>query len=76
VWTDAGHTEERRIVSVEPFSDAYFALLAAVPELRAAAALQPAVLVAGGRASIKIVAGGTTRWGPGELAGLVRDFRS
>jgi Ca-activated chloride channel family protein len=75
-WTDAGHDDRHRLVVVEPFSDAYFAVLAALPELRGPAALQPAVVVAGARVSIKIAAGGERQWRPGELAGLVRDFRS
>jgi Ca-activated chloride channel family protein len=75
-WTDLGHGDSLRVVSVAPYSDAYFALLRAMPELAQAAALDPAVLVAGRRASIKIGAGGKTAWRPGELDALVRDFRS
>ena len=75
-WTDLGHGDSLRVVTVAPYSDAYFALLKAVPDLREAAALEPAVLVAGRRASIKIETGGKTRWLPGELERLVRDFRS
>ena len=37
--------------------------------------LEPAVLVAGRRVSIKIEPGGKTDWAPGELAKLVKDFR-
>ena len=37
--------------------------------------LEPAVLVAGKRTSIKIGAGGQTRWSSGELERLVRNFR-
>src|SRR5467141_1450753 len=75
-WTDLGHGDSLRVVSIAPYSDAYFALLKALPDLREAAALEPAVLVAGRRASIKIETGGKTRWLPGELERLVRDFRS
>lgn len=74
-WTDLGHGDSLRIVTVAPYSDAYFALLQALPDLREPAALEPAVLVAGRRASIKIGTGGKTRWSPGELERLVRDFR-
>ena len=76
VWTDAGHVTARPVVTVEPFSDAYFALLAALPEARAAAGLSPAALVAGGRVSVKLAPGGRRVWQAGELAALVRDFRS
>ena len=74
-WTDLGHGDSLRVVSIAPYSDAYFALLKALPDLREAAALEPAVLVAGRRASIKIGTGGKTRWNSGELERLVRDFR-
>lgn len=75
VWTDIAHSDSLRVVAVAPFSDAYFALLRAVPELVPPATLQPAVLVAGRHASIKIEAGGKTTWTEGELERLVREFR-
>ena len=75
-WTDIAHGDSLRVVTVEPFSDAYFALLRALPELRSPAALGSSVLVAGRRVSLKIAAGGKTTWTDGELAALVRDFRS
>ena len=75
-WTDLSHGDSLRVVSVAPYSEAYFALLRAMPDLGQAAALEPAVLMAGRRASIKIEAGGKTTWRPGELNALVRDFRS
>jgi len=75
-WTDLSHGDSLRVVSVAPYSDAYFALLRAMPDLGQVAALEPAVLVAGRRASIKIEAGGKTTWRPGELDALMRDFRS
>jgi len=74
-WTDLGHGDSLRVVTVAPYSDAYFALLQALPDLREPAALEPAVLVAGRRASIKIGTGGKTHWNPGELERLVREFR-
>jgi len=75
-WTDLSHGDSLRVVTVAPYSEAYFALLRAMPDLGQAAALEPAVLMAGRRASIKIEAGGKTAWRPGELNALVRDFRS
>ncbi|PYP40465.1 MAG: hypothetical protein DMD48_03615 [Gemmatimonadetes bacterium] len=74
-WTDLGHGDSLRVVTIAPYSDAYFALLKALPDLRDAATLEPAVLVAGRRASIKIGEGGKTSWLPGELERLVREFR-
>ena len=75
-WTDLGHGDSLRVVTVAAYSEAYFALLRAMPDLAQAAALEPAVLMAGRRASIKIEAGGKTTWRPGELNALVQDFRS
>src|SRR5436190_1047556 len=74
-WTDLGHGDSLRVVSIAPYSDAYFAVLAALPDLREVAALEPTVLMAGKRVSIKIAEGGKTRWNPGELERLVREFR-
>ena len=64
-----------RVVTVAPFSPAYFALLRALPELVQPAALQPAVLVAGRRVSVKIQEGGLESWREGELAELAKQFR-
>lgn len=75
-WTDLSHGDSLHVVEVAPYSEAYFALLRALPELTASSALEPAVLVAGRHASIKIGANGRTRWASGELERLVREFRS
>ncbi len=75
-WTDLRHESSLPVVTVEPFSEAYFELLRALPELAKPAALEPAVLVAGQRVSIKIGAGGKTTWDWGELERLVNEFRS
>ena len=75
-WTDIAHGDSLRVVTVEPFSDAYFALLRALPELRGPAALGSSVLVAGRRVSLKIASGGKTTWTDEELATVLRDFRS
>jgi len=73
-WTDIAHGDSLRVVSVAAFSDAYFALLRALPELAQAATLEPAVLVAGRHVSIKIGPDGKTTWTDGELERLVREF--
>ncbi len=75
-WTDLRQVESLPVVTVAPFSQAYFALLRAMPELARPVGLTPAVLVAGGRVSVKIAAGGKETWRAGELEALVRDFRS
>jgi Ca-activated chloride channel homolog len=75
VWTDLRHPDSQRVVTVAPFSDAYFALLRALPEIEKATTLTPAVLVAGRRVSVEIAPGGRQSWHDGELANLVSDFR-
>ena len=75
VWTDRASGDSLREVRVEPFSEAYVALLRALPELVGPATLEPAVLVAGRRVSVKIEAGGVDHWDAGALDALVRDFR-
>ena len=75
VWTDVAHSDSLPVVRVAAFSDAYFALLRALPELVKPAALEPAVLVAGRRVSVKIEPGGKSTWQDGELERLVREFR-
>ncbi len=75
-WTDLRHERSRPVVTVEAFSDAYFELLRALPELAKPAALEPAVLVAGQRVSVKIGTEGKTAWDEGELARIVNEFRS
>jgi hypothetical protein len=76
VWLDAARRGSIPTVRVAPFSDAYFALLSSLPELVQPATLGPAVLVAGRRVSVEIQVGGKTTWADGELAALVRQFRS
>lgn len=73
-WTDLNHGDSLRVTSIVPYSEAFFALLKALPDLRDVAALEN-VLVAGRRASIKFGEGGKTQWNPGELERLVREFR-
>jgi len=75
VWTDLAADTSQHTVMVAPFSDAYFALLRALPELVPAVRLTPAVLVAGRRVDIKIAAGGAETWRPGELDRIVADYR-
>jgi Ca-activated chloride channel family protein len=75
VWTDLGHKDGQRVVKVAPFSDAYFALLRALPELVKPATLGGKVLVAGSGVSVEIAPEGVERWAPGQLAALVQDFR-
>jgi len=60
---------------VAPFSDAYFALVRALPEIAPYLAVGDQVVVAGRRASVKITGSGQTTWQPGHLEALVHAFR-
>jgi Ca-activated chloride channel family protein len=75
VWTDASHRDSLRVVEVAPYSDAYFALVRALPEIAPYLAVGDQVVIAGKRASVKIAASGTTTWQTGRLEALVRAFR-
>lgn len=73
-WTDIGHRPELRMVTIAPFSKAYFEVVAAIPALRERLAVGAPVVVAGGRVSLKVATGGQTEWTSGALARFVRDF--
>jgi Ca-activated chloride channel family protein len=75
VWTDLLHADSLRVVTIEPFSRAYFALLASAPELRTWLSEFDRVLVAGRRASIRVAPGGTRELSSSQLDQLVREFR-
>jgi hypothetical protein len=60
---------------VASFSDAYFALVRALPELAACLRVGDEVLIAGRRISIRIGPSGLEAWRGGQLEQLVRDFR-
>jgi len=75
VWTDAGHLDTVKVTVVRSFSDAYFSLVRALPELAPWLRAGDEVLVAGSRASIRIGPSGVREWGAGQLEQLVRDFR-
>ncbi len=76
VWTDLWHADSLRVVRIEPFSDAYFALLDRLPELKPYWSELDRVLVSGKRVSISLDAVGTATLGAAELDRLARDFRS
>ena len=75
VWTDAGHRDSLHVTTVAPYSEAWFALVRALPELAPCLRLGDAVLVAGREASIRIGPGGRDTWRAGELTELVTRFR-
>lgn len=76
-WTDSRHVEGRLdVMTVEPFSEAYFALLRALPELEAYWKTLGNVLVTGRSASIKVAAGGIKQIDAGRIAAIVKRFRT
>jgi Ca-activated chloride channel family protein len=75
VWVDVAHTERQRVVSIAPFSPAYFAIARALPELAASLKVGDQVLIAGRQASIRFVTGGVESLNAAELRQLVKDFR-
>ncbi len=75
VWTDAAQQASLRVYDVAPFSDAYFQLVRALPEIAPFLRTGDQVLVSGRRASIRITSGGMTTWRAGELDAAVRAYR-
>jgi Ca-activated chloride channel family protein len=75
VWTDVLQRDSLKVVAVAPYSDAYFALVRALPEIVPCLGVGDRVLIAGHRASIEIGPAGATTWSAGALETLVRAFR-
>ncbi|HRN52625.1 MAG TPA: hypothetical protein PK788_03970, partial [Gemmatimonadaceae bacterium] len=75
VWVDARTTAANaRRVSVRVYSDAYFALMDSIPELREAFALGDRVEVRGRAVTIVLTADGTEHLLPREVSAVVRDW--
>ena len=68
-------SDSLRLVSIEPFSDAYFRLLDALPELKPYVQALDQVVIAGRSAKIEIASGGMQHMSSGELSRLVSEFR-
>jgi Ca-activated chloride channel family protein len=75
VWTDAGHQASFRVYEVAAFSDAYFQLVRALPEIAPYLKAGEQVLIAGRRASIKVTNSGMRSWQAGDMAAAVRAYR-
>jgi Ca-activated chloride channel family protein len=74
VWTDLHHADSLRVVTITPFSPAYFEVLRQLPELTAVVQRFDRVVVAGRAVSIRFDAGGRTT--VAEVADIVTRFRS
>jgi Ca-activated chloride channel family protein len=75
IWTDTAHSDQSRVVAVEPFSQASFKLLEKLPELTPYLSAFEAVIVRGRDVSIRVAPGGRSTLTAGELDALARDFR-
>jgi Ca-activated chloride channel family protein len=75
VWTDATHRHTAEVLEVVAFSDAYFALVRAIPELTPYLTVGDDIVVAGKDISIRIGADGETTLSPGKISDTARRFR-
>ena len=75
IWTDALHRDSLQVTVVAPYSDAYFALVRALPELGPWLRAGNDVLIAGRRVSIRIAVTGISSWHFGELERVAAAFR-
>ncbi|HSE46625.1 MAG TPA: VIT domain-containing protein [Gemmatimonadales bacterium] len=75
VWTDAGLVDSLRVIEVAPYSDAYFAVARALPELGPCLVLGDEVTIAGRSVTIRITAKGAQSLSNRDLTALVKGFR-
>jgi Ca-activated chloride channel family protein len=75
-WTDVSHRAGRATVTIVPFSDAYFALLRALPELEPYWKTMTSVVVAGKSTSIQLGRGGVKQLDAARIAEIVKRFRN
>jgi Ca-activated chloride channel family protein len=69
-WADVSFKEGTRVVRIKPYSAAYFAVLDAIPELRAQFAVGERVLVSGAHVAIEVSPDGVSQLGDSELRTL------
>ncbi|MGH7622851.1 MAG: hypothetical protein ACREMU_10965, partial [Gemmatimonadaceae bacterium] len=69
-WADVSFKEGTRVVRIKPYSAAYFALLDAIPELRAQFAVGERVLVSGAHVAVEVSPDGVSQLGDAELRTL------
>jgi Mg-chelatase subunit ChlD len=75
VWTQTPLPDGMREVAIKLYSDAYFALLAAAPELRPIVGALEQVMVAGERVAFRFGDEGRDTLSPDEAARLTAEFR-
>jgi Ca-activated chloride channel family protein len=69
-WVDVSFKSGTKVVKIKPFSPAYFAVLDAIPDLRAAFAVGDKVLVSGKHMAIEVSPDGAETLGDAELRSL------
>jgi Ca-activated chloride channel family protein len=69
-WTDIRFKSGAKVVKIKPYSAAYFAVLDAIPDLRASFAVGDKVLVTGKHVSIEVSPDGVDTLGAAELRSL------
>jgi hypothetical protein len=74
-WKDVALKPGVRTMEIEPWSEAYFRVLEALPELKANGAALPGVTIAGARVAVKFADGGARTIPAAELSRLVAEFR-
>lgn len=74
VWVDSRYRASLERTVVRPFSPAYFALVAELPELRSPFALGARVVVVGRARAIELADTGVTTLSPSALAALTRSW--
>jgi len=72
VWTDAAFKKDSRVLRVKAFSDAYFRLIDAMPELREAFAFSERLIIAGRSMAIELTPDGKDQLSERDLA-MLRD---
>ena len=72
VWTDAGFKKDSPVLRVKAFSDAYFRLIDAMPELREAFAFSERLIIAGRSMAIELTPDGKDQLSERDLA-MLRD---
>lgn len=75
-WTDVTHKAGVRVISIAPYSAAYFALLRELPALQDVFTLGESVLVAGRGVAVEIVESGVSTIGDAELREIVGALRT
>lgn len=72
-WTDALHGDSLTVITVDPFSAAYFELVRRLPELKPYLSAFEEVTIAGARLSLRVARGGES--GTAIVDRVVRGFR-